>query len=167
MKILKKVGDLLSPNDPELVEKTLLRLEEQDHWNDVFSTKLIELLDTNEALKKSAREATKALEEAKTLAAKAEIHFGDASRTMHAAKASLEVAIEHEGRALGDYQRASKLYKTIAPRLVIGVGGLCVFLVLFQAFVQNFAWTRPIAFILSVFISIAVILLIRRMRNAS
>ena len=45
MGILKRVGDLLSPNDPELVEKTLARLTEQDTWNDVFSTKLIELLD--------------------------------------------------------------------------------------------------------------------------
>ena len=43
--ILKRVGDLLSPNDTELVEKTLARLTEQDTWNDVFSTKLIELLD--------------------------------------------------------------------------------------------------------------------------
>ena len=38
MGIMKKIGDLVSPNDPELVEKTLARLDEQDRWNDVFST---------------------------------------------------------------------------------------------------------------------------------
>lgn len=39
--LLKAYGDLFSPNDPELVAKTLTRISEQDTWNDVFSTKLI------------------------------------------------------------------------------------------------------------------------------
>ncbi len=56
MGIMKKIGDLVSPNDPELVEKTLARLDEQDRWNDVFSTKLIEILDRNDALKSELRQ---------------------------------------------------------------------------------------------------------------
>jgi len=35
----------ISPSVPELVEKTLTRIAEQDTWNGVFATKLIEVLD--------------------------------------------------------------------------------------------------------------------------
>jgi len=55
--ILKEIGNVLSPNDPELVEKTLTRLDEQDLWNDVFSTKLIEVLDTLDGIKSESRSA--------------------------------------------------------------------------------------------------------------
>ncbi|HTF66509.1 MAG TPA: hypothetical protein VK638_27875 [Edaphobacter sp.] len=37
--------------------KTLSRLAEQDTWNDVFSTKLIELLDKSDQLKREIRES--------------------------------------------------------------------------------------------------------------
>lgn len=54
-KIMKAIGDILSPNDPELVEKTLSRLEQQDQWNDVFSTVLLEMLDGSDSLKTEIR----------------------------------------------------------------------------------------------------------------
>jgi cation transport ATPase len=53
---LGKWGSLLAPKDPVLVEKTLMRIDEQDKWNDVFSTKLIELLDNIDNLKADVRE---------------------------------------------------------------------------------------------------------------
>src|SRR6516162_10414453 len=43
------------PSDPELIQKTLSRLAEQDTWNDVFSTKLIELLDKIDRIKSEIR----------------------------------------------------------------------------------------------------------------
>jgi hypothetical protein len=62
MPIMKTLGDLLSPNDPELVEKTLARIAKQDTWNDVFSTKLIELLDNIDLLKSEIRAKMRTLE---------------------------------------------------------------------------------------------------------
>ena len=59
MSILK----LFSPSDPELVEKTLSRLAEQDTWNDVFSTKLIELLDKLDQIKHEIRERMRKADE--------------------------------------------------------------------------------------------------------
>lgn len=102
MGILKKVGDLLSPSDPELVEKTLARLNEQDTWNDVFSTKLIELLDKIDQIKSEIRQrlrdADKRIQRAEsvtqaesTLREKA-AQFGDASRRLEAAQAAEERA---------------------------------------------------------------------------
>jgi hypothetical protein len=54
---------VLSPKDPELVEKTLARLNEQDTWNDVFSTKLIELLDNMDSIKAEMRSMLRSLNE--------------------------------------------------------------------------------------------------------
>ena len=62
MKILNEVGKLLSPNDPEVVEKTLTRLNEQDTWNDVFSTKLIEVLDSIDTFRAETRSSLLAVE---------------------------------------------------------------------------------------------------------
>jgi len=64
MSIMSRIGELLSPNDPELVEKTLARIAEQDTWNDVFSTKLIELLDNIDLLKTEHRQKLRAVEAA-------------------------------------------------------------------------------------------------------
>ena len=69
MGILHEFGNLLSPNDPELVEKTLARIAEQDTWNDVFSTKLIELLDNIDGLKSELRQKIRAVESASQAAA--------------------------------------------------------------------------------------------------
>ncbi len=54
---------IFSPSDPELVEKTLSRLAEQDTWNDVFSTKLIELLDKIDQVKHEIRERMRKADE--------------------------------------------------------------------------------------------------------
>ena len=62
------VSDLLSkftPDDTEVVKKTLSRIDEQDKWNDVFSTKLIELLDNIDGLKKEIRERMRRVESIK------------------------------------------------------------------------------------------------------
>ena len=63
MKILKKAAELFSPNDPELIEKTLARLGEQDTWNDVFSTKLIDLLDNIDRIKSEVRQGSRTAEQ--------------------------------------------------------------------------------------------------------
>jgi vacuolar-type H+-ATPase subunit I/STV1 len=54
---------LFSPSDPDLVEKILTRLAEQDTWNDVFSTKLIELLDKSDQVKREIRERMRKADE--------------------------------------------------------------------------------------------------------
>jgi membrane protein involved in colicin uptake len=100
--ILKKVGDLLSPSDPELVEKTLARLNEQDTWNDVFSTKLIELLDKIDQIKSEIRQrlrdADKRIQRAESVTQAESIlrekaaQFGDASRRLEAAQVAEERA---------------------------------------------------------------------------
>lgn len=98
MGILKKVGDLLSPNDPELIEKTLARLSEQDTWNDVFSTKLIELLDKIDLIKKEIRERLRNADErlgkaesvtqAESALLEKVTKYGDASRRLELAESA-------------------------------------------------------------------------------
>ena len=75
---MKNLGRILAPNDPVLVEKTLQRLAEQDTWNDVFSTKLIELLDTNDDLKAQIRESAR----------EANRHFSEAAQQLEEARAA-------------------------------------------------------------------------------
>jgi chromosome segregation ATPase len=57
------ITDWFKPNDPEVVKLTLCRLDEQDNWNDVFSTKLIELLDKIDAIKREIRERMRKADE--------------------------------------------------------------------------------------------------------
>jgi chromosome segregation ATPase len=102
--ILKKVGDLLSPSDPELVEKTLARLNEQDTWNDVFSTKLIELLDKVDQIKSEIRQRLRdadkriqraeSVTQAESMLLEKATQFGDASRCLEMAQAAEERACE-------------------------------------------------------------------------
>lgn len=97
------VFNLFSPNDPELVAKTLTRLSEQDTWNDVFSTKLIELLDKIDLIKSEIRErlrrADERIEKAASLAQTESlllekmIEYGDASERLKSAEAAAERAI--------------------------------------------------------------------------
>jgi membrane protein involved in colicin uptake len=99
---MKGLGKLFSPNDPELVEKTLARLNEQDTWNDVFSTKLIELLDKIDQIKSEIRarlrDADKRIQraeevtQAESLLLKKAAEFGDASRRLEIAQAAEERA---------------------------------------------------------------------------
>ncbi len=112
MGILRKVGDLLSPSDPELVEKTLARLNEQDTWNDVFSTKLIELLDKIDQIKSEIRQrlrdADKRIQRAESVTQAESIlrdkaaQFGDASRRLEAS----QVAEERASAAALDAKRS-------------------------------------------------------------
>ena len=88
--ILQLFGELVSPNDPELVEKTLARINEQDKWNDVFSKKLIELLDNIDHLKAEIRERMRLAEvNGNTACASLE-------RAEHAHKAAAEHTLEAE-----------------------------------------------------------------------
>lgn len=117
MNILKKVGDLLSPNDPELVEKTLARLNEQDTWNDVFSTKLIELLDKVDQIKREARERLRKADErvqkaesvtqAESLLLEKAARFGDASQRLELAEAAEHRASAFAEDAKNKWERAT------------------------------------------------------------
>jgi DNA repair exonuclease SbcCD ATPase subunit len=102
LNILEELGKLISPNDPELVEKTLARLNEQDNWNDVFSTKLLELLDKIDQIKSEIRqrlrEADQRIQRAESvtqaesaLLEKAK-NFGDLSERLERAQAAQERA---------------------------------------------------------------------------
>jgi multidrug efflux pump subunit AcrA (membrane-fusion protein) len=118
--ILKKVGGLLSPNDPELVEKTLARLNEQDTWNDVFSTKLIELLDKIDRIKGEIRERLRRADEriqkaesvaqAESLLLETSAKFGDSSQR-------LELAQTAERRASARAEEAKDRWEEAAAAL--------------------------------------------------
>jgi hypothetical protein len=90
LKILNEIGKIVSPNDPALVEKTLTRLEEQDTWNDVFSTKLIELLDNVDAIKIETRAKLRSLEE---LATQSRSELASAQHTTRLARLTVPVII--------------------------------------------------------------------------
>ena len=109
MGIMKKVGEIFSPNDPELIKRTLARLDEQDRWNDVFSTKLIELLDKQDGMRSDLRHkltnaatelqaATDKLVRAENLAADAKRSYGQAEAHAAAATSDLQAA---KGKLVG------------------------------------------------------------------
>jgi hypothetical protein len=54
-RLMKAVGNVVSPNDPELVRLFGQHVKEQEGWNDLFSTKLIEVLDKIDELRSEAR----------------------------------------------------------------------------------------------------------------
>ncbi len=54
---------LFRPQDSEFVKLALNRIDEQDHWNDVFSTKLIELLDNIDGIRGDLRSRMRTIEE--------------------------------------------------------------------------------------------------------
>jgi hypothetical protein len=103
--------DLLKPSDPELVEKTLTRLNEQDRWNDVFSTKLIELLDKIDLIKSEIRDSLRKADErlrraesvtqAESVLQEKAAEFGNASQR-------LELALRAEQRTTGLAEHAKK-----------------------------------------------------------
>jgi hypothetical protein len=115
MSIMSSVGKLLSPNDPELVEKTLARITEQDTWNDVFSTKLIELLDNidqiNGEIRQRMRQADERIQKAESVT-QAEVLLLDG-----AAKAE---AIGYMLAAKGDTLEAVRLEYLAAKNLYEG-----------------------------------------------
>jgi len=59
---------MFTAEDAEVVKKTLARIDEQDKWNDVFSTKLIELLDNIDGIKGEIRERARRVEQNLTTA---------------------------------------------------------------------------------------------------
>ena len=96
MSILKKAADLFNPSDPELVEKTLARIAEQDTWNDVFSTKLIDLLDNIDGLKAGLRERMRSVE----------LSGAEAKQCLEQSASHLARACSIEERATRDLQAA-------------------------------------------------------------
>jgi hypothetical protein len=88
LNLLNEIGKFVAPNDPVLVEKTLTRLEEQDTWNDVFSTKLIELLDNVDAIKIETRAKLRSLEE---LAAQSQSELASAQSATRLARLAVPV----------------------------------------------------------------------------
>ena len=117
MGILRKVSELLSPSDPELVEKTLARLNEQDTWNDVFSTKLIELLDKIDQVKGEIRERLRRADErlqkaesvtqAESSLLEKVAKYGNASQRLELAEAAQQRASSLAADARNQLERAT------------------------------------------------------------
>jgi len=102
-KKLKEGRDLLdsvSKADPKVFELVNERLREQDKWNDVFSTKLIELLDKSDSIKAEIRQKLKAMEEA--------------SR----AQAELVCAADEHRRLASEYQKSSRMLADASQKYV-------------------------------------------------
>jgi hypothetical protein len=150
MSIFNEVGKLFSPNDPELVEKTLLRLEEQDHWNDVFSTKLIELLDSHDQMKREARDSLDSLGEAKNLYVKADAGLVEALALALMASQSLEMASQRYELAIADQTRTSLLVRKGASLLITSFAAISVCVILASQFLSNTPWVRPLSVLLCV-----------------
>jgi pilus assembly protein TadC len=55
LELLKKAQSFISPKDYEQLRLTLDRLDKQEVWNDVFSTKLIEVLDKIDGIRENVR----------------------------------------------------------------------------------------------------------------
>ena len=121
MSIMSRIGDLLSPNDPELVEKTLARIAEQDTWNDVFSTKLIELLDTIDLLKTEHRQKLRVAEAAAQNASasleQAEGAHKRASESILEAKRTLDESAGQLDRARSSAADAERQLRAAEARL--------------------------------------------------
>ena len=126
--------DIFKPNDPELVEKTLARLNEQNKWNDVFSTKLIDLLDNIDKIKSEARESlrevterlqkTELVTQAESLLLDKAKEFGEASQRLefahaaqkraHALAEEAQKLLESANAALADSQRNEEIARSHA-----------------------------------------------------
>ena len=96
MSIMKKAAELFSPSDPELVDKTLARLAEQDTWNDVFSTKLIEILDNIDRLKAETHQSSRTNEQ----------RGADAKRSFVESATLLKDALQVEEKAIAALREA-------------------------------------------------------------
>jgi hypothetical protein len=105
---------MFAPEDAEIVKKTLARIDEQDKWNDVFSTKLIELLDNIDKLKKEIRERMRRVESVKFAES---MLLDEAAKTeaLNAKLSETEKALEYLGlefrKAKDQYQGAESLRK--------------------------------------------------------
>lgn len=104
MSIMKKLSEVFSPNDPELVQKTLERLHQQDRWNDLFSTKLIEILDKNDALGSELRQK-----------------LGEVTATLNQAKNTLSQTRELNTKTKSFCLRSIQVTTSTAGALMLGV----------------------------------------------
>jgi hypothetical protein len=120
MSILTELGKLLSPNDPELVQKTVDRINEQDKWNDVFSTKLIELLDKIDQIKSESRErlrkADERIQRAESVT-QAESSLFEKAAKLNDALQLLELASAAERRASALAEEAKNRWEHSSIRL--------------------------------------------------
>jgi hypothetical protein len=121
MGIMKAIGDILSPNDPELVEKTLSRLVQQDQWNDVFSTVLLEMLEGNDSLKAEIR---KSLREAKGELNRAQQLFKTISVASISVAAVCLLAVTWMGYSFSHTTPALTAATILSALIVIGAGRL-------------------------------------------
>lgn len=112
MKIPKSWGNLLSPQDPELVKLTLDRLAEQDKWNDVFSTKLIEVLDKIDILRKEHRTKLRELDttaqEVQERQNRVQVAYDSARKALEAAREEYTQAVIHCDCALNTAKSAER-----------------------------------------------------------
>ncbi len=126
MGIMKTIGEILSPNDPELVEKTLKRLNEQDKWNDVFSTKLIELLDKIDDVKAEIRDSLRkadarlqkaeSVTQAETTLLEHAARFGEASQRLEIAHKAEKAAEANHLAARKSVERSEQLLAKVSEQ---------------------------------------------------
>jgi hypothetical protein len=113
MPILGTIADLFSPNDPELVKKTLGRMSEQDIWNDVFSTKLIHVLDNIDSVKSEIRKGLRTVETSSkdgiSAMARAERLYEKASLDITEAKGYLDRTVSHLSAAQSITEQATRV----------------------------------------------------------
>lgn len=107
MGIMKSISNAFAPSDPELVEKTLARLDEQDTWNDVFSTKLFELLDGNDALLADVRKAVQQASACSKLAL-------DSEALAYRAERAFNASIDRQNQATDKMVAASRAFEQAA-----------------------------------------------------
>lgn len=114
MSLLTDFLKMFAPEDAEVVAKTIARIDEQDKWNDVFSTKLIELLDNIDGLKKEIRDRMRRVESVKFAES---LLLDEAARTeaLNAKLSETEKALEdlrlEFQKAKDQYQGAESLRK--------------------------------------------------------
>lgn len=103
---------LFAPKDSEFVKLALNRIDEQDQWNDVFSTKLIELLDNIDAIRGDLRSRMRTIEaavQAESLLIDEAAKAVDLSKKFSDAERSFKGMREQLGAATTAYHGAQSL----------------------------------------------------------
>jgi hypothetical protein len=130
MGLMKNVYDkytALSKADPRVIELVESRIGKQDDWNDLFATKLIELLDKNDAIRDEIKKRLAQLEQAnraqQELIRSAEEHrrlnvaYEETIAALTVARKKFEQA-EALNVAADELRKASKDYKNADAALV-------------------------------------------------
>jgi|GEM_PF-2886944 len=156
-KLMKTVADIFLPNDPVLVEKTLARIDEQDRWNDVFSTKLIELLDTNDVLKSAVKATNSQLENSTELLARAvriakdtETLLWTAKDLQLSAEKQLSIATHKDENAELKLAQATNTYRSSARCLAVAFGIFTFLLLTAQALISTSGAIRDVVVFLAI-----------------